>query len=531
MFSRNAAIVASCVMIAIAGTAGAQDGKVGLTVSKETTYVTSPLSPNGTIDYVEAYNELRGKGVSPEDNAARDLAMAIGPRLFPKETARQIRHVLGLPENFEERKGFVPIDEFADSPASATRMLLRATSIPWSPRMMPELAKWINANDALLDAVAKAVEKDRYFMPMVPHDRYSTIEDALGPDMEVYRRVAQALACRGTMRAASRDVDGGWADIMAASRLGRLVASEATMESCIVGVHMDTDAANAVRGLLIRNTVPADKAGAFLSAIDALPAPCDLPKAVDVGARMHQLSLAMVLANAGPEKADELVLKAKGPGEGAPTSDEEWRWVRAMINWDTVTRSLNARCDALRDLARVGEIGKRGQALKSMWAEYNDLCSITTSRAVSISAALAAQKRMFQAVTLALLQDPSNDMTALSSRITSDVTNLMLCAYIPPVLSAMAPRDGLRASWTVNKVALALEAYKSAKGSYPDKLSSLKVVDEDLDIEDPCADDTPLHYWRDDDGYMLYSIGPNRKDDGGSSDERKSHDDIAVKRR
>jgi hypothetical protein len=45
--------------------------KRGYTISKETTYFTGPLKPDGRIDFVAAINEHFGEGVTESNNAAR----------------------------------------------------------------------------------------------------------------------------------------------------------------------------------------------------------------------------------------------------------------------------------------------------------------------------------------------------------------------------------------------------------------------------------------------------------------------------
>src|SRR6185312_9378435 len=55
-------------------TAGPVRGK--FTVGKETTIVEGPLKADGTVDYIAAMNEINGRGVTPEDNAAIPLLTA-----------------------------------------------------------------------------------------------------------------------------------------------------------------------------------------------------------------------------------------------------------------------------------------------------------------------------------------------------------------------------------------------------------------------------------------------------------------------
>ena len=52
-----------------------------VTISKETTYITEPLRPDGYPDYLAALNQLASKGVTPEDNAVVILVQAFGPKL------------------------------------------------------------------------------------------------------------------------------------------------------------------------------------------------------------------------------------------------------------------------------------------------------------------------------------------------------------------------------------------------------------------------------------------------------------------
>ena len=62
----------------------------------------------------------------------------------------------------------------------------------------------------------------------------------------------------------------------------------------------------------------------------------------------------------------------------------------------------------------------------------------------------------------------------------------------------------------LRKTAVALVAYRQKTGRYPERLDQLPVP--------PPPDvfsDKPFVYQRKDDGFLLYSVGPNLKDDGG----------------
>ena len=81
-------------------------------------------------------------------------------------------------------------------------------------------------------------------------------------------------------------------------------------------------------------------------------------------------------------------------------------------------------------------------------------------------------------------------------------------------------------------LSFALAAYKADHHAYPEKLAKLaptyvKQLPKDY------FNESDLHYEKKNDGYLLYSVGPNGKDDGGKSyDDQGTNpewDDIAVR--
>ncbi|MBN1395170.1 MAG: hypothetical protein JW959_09115 [Pirellulales bacterium] len=58
-------------------------------ISKETTYFTEPLRPDGGVDYVAALNKKYSAGVTPENNALIPLLQAAGPRGIDEEVRKQ----------------------------------------------------------------------------------------------------------------------------------------------------------------------------------------------------------------------------------------------------------------------------------------------------------------------------------------------------------------------------------------------------------------------------------------------------------
>ena len=84
----------------------------------------------------------------------------------------------------------------------------------------------------------------------------------------------------------------------------------------------------------------------------------------------------------------------------------------------------------------------------------------------------------------------------------------------------------------LTSLAFALAQYRADHNSYPQKLADL-VPKYAAEIPKDLFNDSDLHYAREDDGYLLYSVGVNGRDDGGKGYEERTGgedwDDLAVR--
>jgi len=67
-----------------------------VTISKETTFLTEPLTKDGYVDYLAALNGINSKGVTPENNAAVLLYRAFGPKDIPRQRREHVAMLLGI---------------------------------------------------------------------------------------------------------------------------------------------------------------------------------------------------------------------------------------------------------------------------------------------------------------------------------------------------------------------------------------------------------------------------------------------------
>ena len=104
---------------------------------------------------------------------------------------------------------------------------------------------------------------------------------------------------------------------------------------------------------------------------------------------------------------------------------------------------------------------------------------------------------------------------------------------VPACMAARKAEDIATMRFELIKLAFALAAYRADHGAYPEKLAELvpkyvKVIPKDI-----YNNDADLNYTRKDDGYLLYSFGPNGIDDGGKDREdckaNEGWDDLVVR--
>ena len=189
----------------------------------------------------------------------------------------------------------------------------------------------------------------------------------------------------------------------------------------------------------------------------------------------------------------------------------------ALCGLATFESLLRRRSDRdMRDLAEaVGQSGSRWPilALRSYGSVGRPIAYLDEL------AYLRAMKRNLDAFGLPwpqskrAIEDMENGVKRLPTY------GSILTKMITPVFSrAVLSRDRATASLGDAQIALALKTHRSDRGGYPDSLAALERAGFKLP-NDPFGGKT-YHYRREGAGFIVYSIGPNLKDDGGKPWDR-----------
>jgi hypothetical protein len=195
--------------------------------------------------------------------------------------------------------------------------------------------------------------------------------------------------------------------------------------------------------------------------------------------------------------------------------------VDPRIDWNDVLRHLQSQCDRLAAAARLESYAEQCAAVANIVEETRSQAdeSVTSEKLQQILGPNATPQEISQVVGRIIWRPFGSPCRTY--------------IQIPPLYHA---------HFRLHQLVLALAAYRHEQKKYPASLAALTPKYIDRVPLDPFADAGYKYSRLPDGGFLLYSIGPNRTDDGGkmhevnvwadndtASDEERSWDDIAIR--
>lgn len=487
----------------------ARKPRVKVTISRETTYLTGPLRPDGYVDYVAAINARARQGVTPQNNAAVLFWQAFGPEEIDEDVRARFFELLGIAPLAEEGEYLIAPDKYlasrgaeatpaapGETPAEQAKLIEQqrdaAMQRPWSKAEFPILAEWLEKNARPLALIAEGTRRPRCYSPMLaPGD--PMVLSLLLPSAQRSREAARALRTRAMLRLRAGEVEAAWQDLLACHRLARLIGQGPFLIDMLVAIAIDAVACAGDAALAHHARLTAEQAKRFDNDWQGLP---PMPKFADVmnqGERLYYLDALCTVARGGLAGLNDLT-GANGD------SDQTQRLVATLasellIDWDVPLREGNLWYDRFVQAAgkptraeRIAAMGQLDDDLKKMAAEVKDL----------------------KAMGRSLLAGTS------PRQLVSQQVGKLFAALTLPALGAVAQAaDRHQMTFDLTRAAVALAGYRADHGAYPEKLSQLSPKYSARVPKDLFAAGADPHYQAKDGGYVLYSVGINGKDDGG----------------
>jgi hypothetical protein len=473
-----------------------------ITVSKEITYLTGPLREDGTVDYLAALNAKLREGITKENNSTIPMWSAIGPGMFATAKYREeFFTLLDIAPPPEQGEYFVSMEDFARRPENApkdpngvpisrnphedfwTEQLLTATRRPWTEEEFPLLANWLAANEKPLEFVVAASQRPRRYDPLVPGDE--SLMATLLPAAGLGQSMGRALTARAMRRVQQGKVDEAWADLLACHRLARLMAQGPTLVEWLVAISQDGTACGGDEGLLRYVQLSTEQVRQMRADYSTLAPLPNLYEKLDLGERYSLLDSVTTVARTGFGQMQAL--------SGSAQAEESLleMMLRGIVDWDVVLRMSNASMDEIVHAARLPTRMERKEAAARIEAEWQS--QLDKSRALGS----------------AITQGPGD---AFSHRL----GNTFVALFLRPTLAAFDSDDRKTMQSELTALAFALAEFHADRGSYPERLADL-VPQYVAHVPQDLFSEQDLRYQQSDNGYSLYSLGPDSQDDGGKT--------------
>jgi len=294
------------------------------------------------------------------------------------------------------------------------------------------------------------------------------------------------------LRAGSGQFDAAAGDLLAVHRLARLLGQGPVLLDHLVARGVEALACHGDAVLAGSPRMTGGQARAHLAALHALPPLPPTAEVLETGERLFGLDswARSVREGAGKDLGQTFALLGI-PVELPPDMP---------VDWDELLRMSNSRTDLLVAACRRPTFRERREAAERLRADVEAVVGKTEEHRVAYARKLA-------------------EVAKQGAPARRQITRALF--YLTVSLGAISGRaEELRDEVVMRKslaeVALALRVYQAENARFPAALdqlkpSCLKDVPRDIFV------DKPLIYRPQGNGYLLYSVGENMKDDGGKT--------------
>ncbi|QDV80637.1 hypothetical protein K2D_42670 [Planctomycetes bacterium K2D] len=532
-------------------------------VSKATTHLTTPLGKDGLPDYAAVLLADTMKGVTPETNAAVPLLEAMDIKEFdklepsekdnlelvfdtigavwPPDESREVPSLyaeelrIAATRLYRERvprpTGIPPApqametmdeplsdedEEVYELPEAATDSVFwnlsdkeaakddrasyyeeRMHDRPWSQSDVPFLAAWFDRNSAAIDHVAAGLDRPQWALPKSGWIRGES-DPTNWLDMTALmgsRQVARTLLARTLYKIGEQDWQAARRDGLAIMKLTAHFAEGPFLVDQLVAIAIDGLAASAIRQMALSPESPVDELRMLLKEFDAIGPASRMRDTMDSGERYYGLSEVIAWSNSSDmEGRLAEYLDFVGLMGSSPPSPLVLQMVgRFSIDWNIALRRLNETYDRVLVAAKIPNGRDRRAALALIDTDNESASS-------RIQDAMSGVGRVW---TSAARGDIAADLFASISMMSFE--------------SLFAGEDRNRIDRALTRTAIALAIHRAEHDEYPESLDDLVPHVLPKAIVDPVYGG-PLAYRRIDDGFLVYSLGFNGVDDGGSND-------------
>lgn len=478
-------------------------------ISRDTTYVDGPLTKDGYIDYVAHFNKVLSKGVTVENNAAVLLVQTYPGEIASEEFMKRYCDALGIKpvpldgDHYEDLVTFLlkrdGIDRSDRTPASTAKqekfikIQSRVMNNVWTEEQYPDVKKWLDENEKHFDTVRKASLRKRYYHPLLngDNDDSNMLVGVLLPQIQSSREYARALTIRGLYYLGIGENDKCIEDMLTMRRLGNLIAQGGTIIEQLVGIAILGIAQGLEEKVALSGKLSAKELLDYRSKMMKTRAKPNVAKSFGEFERLMYLDCVQQVMKGGIRSLSEI--QALGSGaSGSRTRMQELldKVITSSTDWMTTMEVGNKMFDKFGKSMKTEDWIEKGKALASMDEELKKM-----SEAINSTTAIRA-----------FLGGPEFRGKMMG--------RILVSMLMPALNAATAAEQRIQISDDLSYLTFSIAAFKAETGLYPNSLDELAdKIDGDYPTDRFSNDD--FLYRPNGDGFVVYSVGVNGKDDNG----------------
>ena len=509
-----------CLMLFVflsAGNTRAQDDEnkptPKFTLSRETTFLTAPIKKNRFVDYAAGINQQLKKGITAKDNAAVELYKALGPKPENCKLPDKFFAEIGMerpPERGEYLKSLFELVDKSKMTEAQVDQLYKVQFLtmkqPWQSQRYSRIAYWLANNQIPLKHFRLASQRSKYYSPIIvdteePHDP-GLLMLALLPGPQESRDGARLLCSQAMLSLGQRRVNDAWSDLLACKRLGRLIGQGPTIIESLIGTAIEGLSHEAMVTLIRESSLTHQQINQFREQLKAVPPISPLHKKIDLTERCMVLDALGAIARRSTSDLEslELSMEMSKLAKIVATFD-------LKIDLDTAYRVCNQKANRLTKIMETPDFEERCKLLQQFKKE--------------------------EAALIERMKDLRADKGLAPEHLEKTFSKLM--AEIAVIVSDSGASAANQAIQRIKQneilfdTALGLSAFATEFGKFPNELSELKpnhLPNKPIDL----YTGESLIYKRNGPGYLLYSVGPNKRDEMGRSyDDEPQGDDLIIR--
>ena len=372
-------------------------------------------------------------------------------------------------------------ETFGDIP-SEMKELLRKKHKEVTAEQKAQIAKWLSDSREVFELVMAGTQKPYYWRTYANHENSSEMISVLLPYLGEFRNVARSLCWRAQLSAEEGRYEDAWNDVKACYRFGQHVKGEPFLVGQLVGIAIEALAVGKVRSILSEYEVDSATVAVLQKDLEQMVV------GEDFIMRFETEKLCLY---------DEI--------QRCFTEDRFGGGHLYLYRIGDISDMVDGREHILFEVifspeewpraARVLFFHPNKQQTRETADRFYDFCEEIARK------------------TPARLKTEGIDIGEETMKIVKG--NVLLEIFTPAIGRVCELGHRNKSDVEATLATMAVLRYKKDKARYPESLGQLKAGGYLRELPIDPYSDKPLVYRSTDEGFTLYNLGPNFKDDGG----------------